>query len=233
MRAGSASYPNFLAVTLFPHSLPVAVQDLREKPDRPQNLKLCRLRLNFKALRRSCLAADMVPEGDVWYTTPRSSPSQRCCLAVSRRPGQRGSVGRRGANDGAKVFQLALPGVAPISSGSTRNSVTTRTGWQPPWKRRAFPQSRCAPVAAAAHYLSPLPRGRWRRAGTPTQLADPVPYPTSLTLCHRHPTGSQISTRLQRMAEGLEALPADQLGKNNVKKFNGVTFSIRLPSWRT
>ena len=35
------------------------------------------------------------------------------------------------------------------------------------------------------------------------------------------------------MAEGLEALPADQLGKTNVKKFNGVTFSIRLPSWRT
>ena len=64
-------------------------------------------------------------------------------------------------------------------------------------------------------------------------IGRPVPYPTSLTLCLRHPTGSQISTRLQRMAEGLEALPADQLGKNNVKKFNGVTFSIRLPSWRT
>jgi hypothetical protein len=34
------------------------------------------------------------------------------------------------------------------------------------------------------------------------------------------------------MAEGLEALPADQLGKTNVKKFNGVTFPIHLPSWR-
>ena len=108
--------PQFSGRDPFPaHSLPVAVQDLREKLDRPQNLKLCRLRLNFKALRRSCLAADLVPEGDVWYTTPRSSPSQRCCLAVSRRPGQRGSVGRRGANDGAKVFQLALPGVAPVA----------------------------------------------------------------------------------------------------------------------
>ena len=65
MRAGSASYPNFLAVTPLPHSLPFAVQDLRKKPDRPQNLKLCRLRLNFKALRCSCLAADLVPEEDV------------------------------------------------------------------------------------------------------------------------------------------------------------------------
>ena len=125
MRAGSASYPNFLAVTPFPHSLPVAVQDLREKTDRPQNLKLCMLRLNFKALRRSCLAADLVPEGDVWYTTPRSSPSQRCCLAVSRRPGQRGSVGRRGANDGSKVFQLALPGVAPVARAA-RQEILSR-----------------------------------------------------------------------------------------------------------
>ena len=34
------------------------------------------------------------------------------------------------------------------------------------------------------------------------------------------------------MAEGLEALPADQLGETNVKKFNGVTFHIHLQSWR-
>ena len=91
MRAGSASYPNFLAVTLFPHSLPVAVQDLREKPDRPQNLKLCRLRLNFKALRRSCLAADLVPEEDVCYTTPEDP---RVNAVVSQFPGDQGSGAR-------------------------------------------------------------------------------------------------------------------------------------------
>ena len=91
MRAGSASYPNFLAVTPFPHYLPFAVQDMRENPDRPQNLKLCRLRLNFKALRRSCLAVDLVPEEDVWYTTPEVP---RDNAVVSQFPGDQGSGAR-------------------------------------------------------------------------------------------------------------------------------------------
>ena len=75
----------------FTHSLPFAVQDLRKKTDRPQNLKLCRLRLNFKALRCSCLAADLVPEEDVCYTTPEDP---RVNAVVSQFPGDQGSGAR-------------------------------------------------------------------------------------------------------------------------------------------